>query len=144
MATFTFFHEFKRYLGDGTIDLDSHAFKWLLTNSAPNAGTNTVLTDITEISAGNGYTAGGQAADSVTWAETGAGTGVWRFSCADEVFTASGGDFAQARYLVLYDDTPTSPADPLVGFLDYGAAFTLTSGNTLTIDVGANGLFELG
>lgn len=143
MATFTVFHEFKKYLGDGTIDLDTHTFKWMLTNSAPNAGTNTVKSDITEISAGNGYTAGGQAADSVTWAETGSGTGVWRFSCAAEVFTASGGDFAQARYLVLYDDTPSSPADPLVGYLDYGAAFTLTSGNTLTIGSGTTAIFEL-
>jgi hypothetical protein len=143
MATFTFFHEFKRYLADGTMDLDTHTFRWMLSNVAPNVATNTVRADITEISAGSGYTAGGQVADSVTWTETGAGTGVWRFTCADEVFTATGGDFAQARYLVLYNDTPTSPADPLVGFLDYGAAFTLTSGNTLTIDVGANGLFEL-
>jgi hypothetical protein len=143
MATFTFFHEFKRYLADGTMDLDGHTFRWMLSNVAPNVATNTVRADITEIAAGSGYTAGGQVADSVTWTETGAGTGVWRFTCADEVFTATGGDFAQARYLVLYNDTPTSPADPLVGFLDYGAAFTLTSGNTLTIDVGANGLFEL-
>jgi hypothetical protein len=143
MATFQFFHEFKRYLADGTMDLDTHTFRWMLSNVAPNVATNTVRADITEISAGSGYTAGGQVADSVTWTETGAGTGVWRFTCADEVFTATGGDFAQARYLVLYNDTPTSPADPLVGFLDYGAAFTLTSGNTLTIDVGANGLFEL-
>lgn len=143
MATFTFFHEFKRYLADGTMDLDTHTFRWMLSNVAPNAGTNTVRADITEIAPGNGYSATGQVADSVTWTETGSGTGVWRFTCADEVFTASGGDFAQARYLVLYNDTPTSPADPLVGFLDYGAAFTLTSGNTLTIDVGANGLFEL-
>lgn len=143
MATFTFFDEFKKYLGDGTIDLDTHAFKWMLTNTAPNAGTNTVKADITEISAGNGYTAGGSSAASVTWAETGSGTGIWQFTCADLVFTASGGDFAQARYVVLYDDTPTSPADPLVGYLDYGAAFTLTNGNTLTIDVGANGVFRL-
>jgi hypothetical protein len=143
MATFQFFHEFKRYLADGTMDLDTHTFRWMLSNVAPNVATNTVRSDITEIAAGSGYTAGGQVADSVTWTETGAGTGVWRFTCADEVFTATGGDFAQARYLVLYNDTPTSPADPLVGFLDYGAAFTLTSGNTLTIDVGANGLFEL-
>lgn len=143
MATFTFFHEFKKYLGDGTIDLDTHSFKWALTNTAPTVGTDTVFLNITEIAAGNGYTAGGQTLDTVTWSETGAGLGVWRFSAADEVFTASGGSIGPFRYAVLYDDTPTSPADPLVGLLDYGANVTLTDGNSLTIDVGASGIFEL-
>ena len=143
MPTFTFFDEFKKYLGDGTIDLDTHTFKWMLTNTAPNTGTNTVKADITEISAGNGYTAGGATAGSVTWTETGAGSGIWQFACADVVFTASGGSIGPARYAVLYDDTPTSPADPLVGLLDYGTNFTITDTNSLTLDVGANGVFRL-
>lgn len=143
MATFTPFDEFKKYLGDGTIDLDTHTFKAVLTNSAPNAGTNTVLADITQIANGNGYTTGGVTLASVTWAETGAGTGVWQWTCADFSWTASGGDMAQARYVVIYDDTPTSPADPLVGYLDNGAGFTVTNGNTFSVDVGANGVFRL-
>lgn len=143
VATFTFFHEFKNNLANGTIDLDSDSFKWALSNTAPTAASDTVFTDITEIAAGNGYTAGGQAADSVTWTETAAGTGTWRFSCADEVFTASGGSIGPFQYIILYDDTPTTPADPLVGFLDFGSAVTVTDGNTFTIDVGASGIFEL-
>lgn len=143
MATFTFFDEFKKYLGDGTIDLDTHAFKAELTNTAPTTGTNTVKADITEISAGNGYTAGGATLASVTWAETGSGTGVWQFTCADITWTASGGSIGPFRYVVFYDDTPSSPADPLVGLLDYGSAVTVTDGNTFTVDVGASGLFRL-
>jgi hypothetical protein len=130
MATFTFFDEFKKYIGDGT-------------NSAPTTGTNTVKADITEISAGNGYTAGGNTLGTVTWAETGAGTGIWQFTSADSVWTASGGSIGPFRYVVLYDDTPTSPADPLVGLLDYGSNVTVTTGNTFTVDVGANGWFRL-
>ena len=88
--------------------------------------------------------AGGQAIDSVVWEETGAGTGVWRFVSADEVFTASGGSIGPFRYVVLYDDTPTSPADPLVGYLDYGTNLTVTDGNTFTVDINAtNGWFQL-
>lgn len=143
MATFTFFHEFKRYLADGTIDLDTHTFKAMLTNTAPTAATDTVKANITEISAGNGYSAGGTALSSVSWAETGAGVGTWKFSAADLAFTASGGDIAAARYVVIYDDTPTSPADPLVGYLDYGSSFTITNGNSLTVGFAANGLFTL-
>jgi hypothetical protein len=143
MATFTFFDEFKKYLGDGTIDLDTHTFKAVLTNSAPTAGTNTVLADITQIANGNGYTTGGNTLGTVTWAETGGGTGIWQFTSADSVWTASGGSIATFRYVVVYDDTPTSPADPLVGYLDYGSGVTITTGNTFTVDVGANGWFRL-
>jgi hypothetical protein len=39
---------------------------------------------------------------------------------------------------VLYNDTPTSPADPLIAFWDYGSSVTLASGETLTVDFGAN------
>jgi hypothetical protein len=51
MAAFVLLHEFGKFLGNGTIDLDTHTFKAALTNSAPTQGTNTVLTDITQISA---------------------------------------------------------------------------------------------
>lgn len=143
MATFTFFDEFKKYIGDGTADLDTHTFKIVLTNSAPTTGTNTVLADITQIANGNGYTTGGNTLGTVTWAETGGGTGIWQFTSADSVWTASGGSIGPFRYVVLYDDTPTSPADPLVGLLDYGSNVTVTTGNTFTVDVGANGWFRL-
>lgn len=143
MATFTLFDEFKKYLGDGTIDLDTHVFKIVLSNVAPTTGTNTVLADITQIASGNGYTTGGNTLGTVTWAETGGGTGIWQWTSADSVWTASGGSIATFRYVVVYDDTPTSPADPLVGMLDYGSGVTITTGNTFTVDVGANGWFRL-
>lgn len=144
MATFTFFHEFKGNLGLALINLNTNTFKIALTNTAPTVATDDELADITQISASGGYTAGaggGYALDSVSWAETGAGTGVWRFTSADEVITASGGDIGPFRYVVLYSDTSTN--DKLVGYLDYGAAVTVTDGNTFTVDVGASGWFEL-
>jgi hypothetical protein len=88
MPNLVLFHEFGKYLGDGTIDLDTHTFKAMLSNTAPTQGTNTVKADITEISAGNGYSAGGATLGSVTWTETGSGTGIWRFDSADIAFTA--------------------------------------------------------
>lgn len=143
MATFTFFDDFGLNLGEKLIDLNGDTFKWALTNTAPTAATDDALADITQISAANGYPSGGTALTSVTWAETSGGSGVWKFSAADTVFTASGGSIGPFRYAVLYDDTTTSPADALVGYLDYGSAVTITDGNTFTIDVGANGIFTL-
>lgn len=141
MATFTFFDDFKGFLGDGTIDLDTHTFKVVLTNTAPVVATDSVLADITQIANGNGYTTGGVTLSSVTWAETGAGTGIWRWNAADFSWTASGGPIATFRYPVFYDDT--SASDVLVGYLDYGAALDITDGNIFTVDIGASGIFEL-
>lgn len=143
MATFTFFDEFKKYLGDGTIDLDTHTFKAVLTNTVPVPGTDTILANITQIANSNGYTTGGVTLTSVTWTESGAGTGIWIWSAADFSWTASGGSLPTFRYIPIYDDTPTSPADPLVGYLDYGLALTVTVGNTFLVDVGASGIFDL-
>lgn len=144
MAQFTLFDEFLFYLGDGTIDLDGDTFKWALTNTSPTAADDNDFGDITEIASGSGYTAGGDAATSVTWLETGAGTGVFQFTTADQTWTASGGSIGPFRWVILYDDTPTSPvADPLVGYLDYGLAITITDGNSFTVNVGASGIFQM-
>lgn len=141
MATFVFFDEFKNKIATTAINLSSDSFKIMLSNTAPDAAAHDEVADITEISAGNGYTATGHALDSVSWAETGSGTGIWRFTSADEVFTASGGSIGPFRYVILFDDTIAG--DPLVGYLDYGSSITVTTGNTFTVDVGANGWFEL-
>lgn len=143
MANFVLFDEFGSDLGKGVHNFSTHTLKIALTNTAPTAATGATISDITQISGTNGYTTGGQALDTVTWAETSAGSGVWRLSSADEVFTASGGTMGTFQYVVLYNDTPTSPADPLIGYLDYGSGVSLTTGNTFTVDVGTNGWFEL-
>ena len=71
------------------------------------------------------------------------GSGIWRFNAADFLWTPSGADFAPFRYVVIYDDTPSSPADPLVGLWDYGTNLTVTDGATFTADIGTSGIFEL-
>jgi len=54
------------------------------------------------------------------------------------VWTAGAGDWVAFRYAVLYNDTPSSPADPLLGYWDYGSALTLGNGETFTLDFGAS------
>src|SRR4051812_5839398 len=102
MATFTRTDEFINYLGKKQMDLVNDVFKIGLTNTALSQAGTQVKADLTAISA-NG---GGEKTLTVTWAETGSGTGVWRFSiAADQVFTASGGSFGPFRYVYIYDDT---------------------------------------
>jgi hypothetical protein len=60
------------------------------------------------------------------------------------VLTASGGSVAAFQYIDIYNDDPTSPADPLICWFDYGSALTLADGETLTLDFHAtNGLFSI-
>lgn len=132
MATFTKFNQFVEDLGLGVHNLDTGALKIMLTNTAP-VSTNTVKANLTEISAGNGYTAGGTDATGV-WSETG---GTASLSGTDVVFTATGGSIGPFRYAVLYNDTPTSPADPLIGFWDNGSSITLADTETFTVDFGS-------
>jgi hypothetical protein len=141
-STFAFFHEFKKYWGDGTI-IPSHTFKVYLSNDAPVVGTDTVKADVTAITEQNGYT---EWTPTITWEETGSGTGVWRLKFdADKEWTSSGAGFGPFRYAVLYDDTPSgTPTDPLVGYWDYGSAITPTSGEKFKLDLDANfAVFEM-
>lgn len=130
MATYNKFQQFVENIAKGVHNLDGGGLKVMLVNTAPVA-TNSVKADLTEISAGNGYTAGGTAPGSQDAEHT---TGTLSLSGADVVFTASGGTIGPFRYAVLYDDTPTSPADPLIGWWDYGSAITLQDAETFTVD----------
>jgi hypothetical protein len=127
MATFTFFNSAKESIFED-MNLGSDSFKWMLTNVAPVA-TNSVPGDLTEIAAGNGYTAGGAAVTVSSSSQTG---GTYSLALNSCVFTASGGSFADFRYIVLVNTTVTK----LVGWLDYGSSYTLTDGNTFTIPAG--------
>ena len=132
MATFNKFNAFVEDLAEKVHNLGSDTLRILLTNSAPVA-TNSVKGDLTEISAGNGYTAGGTAATTSSSAQT---SGTYKLVLADVVFTASGGTIGPFRYAVLYNDT--SASDSLIGWWDYGSSITINSGETFTTDFNAS------
>jgi len=139
-ASLNRFNVFTQDLDKGNHQIGTHNFKFMLTNTLPVA-TNAVKADITEISAGNGYSAGG-AATTVTRANS---SGVDKVSGTAVTVTASGGSIGPFRYVVLYNDSQTSPVKPLVGWYDYGASITLNDTETLTITPDAtNGLFTVG
>lgn len=134
MAAFNKFNQFVEDVGIGVHDLNTGALKIMLTNTAPAAG-NAVKADLTEIAAGNGYTAGGATVANSGYSQT-SGTGT--LTGDDVVFTASGGAIGPFRYAVIYNDTPTAPADPLIGWWDYGSPVTLADTETFTVDIGSS------
>ena len=137
MATFNKFNSFVEALAEKVHNLGSDTLKVMLTNSAPSAA-NTVKANITEIAAGNGYTAGGTQAVISASSQT---SGTYKLVLADVVFTASGavGPF---RYAVLYNDTATN--DELIAYADYGSSVSLANGETFTVDFDAvNGAIQI-
>lgn len=123
MATVTKFNDFSEQLSKGNHHFGTDTFKLMLSNTAPSAA-NTVKANITEISAGNGYTAGGYAV-TVGISET---SGTTTITGAAVTITASGGTMATFRYFVLYNDTSTG--DLLVDFWDHGSGITLEDGSS--------------
>lgn len=137
MATYAKFNAFVESVAEKVFNLGSDVLKVMLTNTAPVAA-NSVKTDITEIAAGNGYTAGGTAATISSSAQT---SGTYKLVLADVVFTATG-DIGPFRYAVLYDDTATNK--DLIGNWDYGSSITIHNGDSFTVDFdGTNGVLQI-
>ena len=131
--------------GDVPMDFLSDTIQATLhtTTYVPNVDTDEAFASATnELPTANGYTAGGVVLGTKTAVYTAAG-GISTFDCADFAWTASGGDLV-FRYVVFWDNTTTAPVDALIGYLDHGVSgnFTLTNGNTITFQTGANGLLQ--
>ncbi len=106
------------------------SIKVMLVNSPVPVATNSVKLDLTEITAGNGYTAGGAAVPNPAGTRS---AGTVTLAGDKIVWTAAGGTIGPFRYPVLYNDTPIAPADPLIGWWDYGVGgVTLNDGETFS------------
>jgi hypothetical protein len=129
MATFNKFNQFVEDVAHGVHDLETDQIVVALCASA-NApvATNAVLANLTEIAYTN------LSSRNVTTTSSAETSGTYKLTLTDLVLTASGGSVAAFRYIVLYNDTPTTPADPLIGWYDYGSDLTLNDTETLTID----------
>jgi hypothetical protein len=138
MATFNKFQAFVEHLAEKVHNLGADQLAVALTTNA-NApvATNSVLGDLTQISYTN------LSSRNITTSSSAQTSGTYKLVLTDLVLTASGA-VATFRWVTIFNDTPTSPADPLIGYFDYGADLTLANGETFTIDFdGTNGLLQL-
>lgn len=94
--------------------------------NAPTAGM-AILSEITQVSYTN------LSSRNITTASSGQSGGTYSLVLTDLVLTASGA-VATFRYVVIYNDTPTSPADPLISWFDHGSDVTLAATETYTIN----------
>jgi hypothetical protein len=135
-APFNKFNVFVENLAEKVHNLQSDALKIALTNTAPVAS-NSVLADITEISYTN------LSSRALTVASSSQSSGVYKLVINDLVLSATG-SVGPFRYFVLYNDTPTSPADPLIGWYDNGSSVSMSNGQQFTVDFdGTGGVFTI-
>ena len=127
------------------MDLESDQIVVALSNTAPSSEAsdpstdgNGVLANVTEISYTN------CSSRNVTTTSSAQSSGTYKLVLTDLQLTASGGTVGPFRYIYLYNDTVTSPADPIIGYYDYASSLTLNDGDSFTIDFSAtNGVLQL-
>lgn len=137
MATYVKYETFIENLMNKLIDAFGTTDTWkaVIHTDAPTVATDNAVSDLTQIGGSNGYTTGG---DNITYNSTRSGATVTA-TATDVVWTASGGNLGSSttgRYFSIYDDT--SAADNLLCSYDYGATFTVATGETMTLDFGAS------
>ena len=126
------------------VDAASDQFTIALSNTAPGSeGTpptgdgDGVLANVTEVV----YTF--CSSRNLTTASSSQTGGTYTLDFNNLTLTASGGTVGAFRYVYVYDDTVTVPADPLVCYFDYGSSITLADGETLDININASGLYTV-
>jgi len=139
MAVYNKHQPFVEHIAKGVHNLLTGALTVALcaTANAPVAA-NAVLADLTQIAYTN------LSSRVLTVSSCVQTSGVLKLVIADLTLTASGGAVAAFRYIDIYNDTPTSPADPLICWFDYGSSLTLADTETLLLDFdGTNGLLQI-
>jgi hypothetical protein len=132
MVTYNKFEAFVEHLMNKAVDLFGSpigdSLKITLHSVAPVA-TNSLLADLTQIAAGNGYTTDGTAVPDINATRTG---GVVTLTGDALVFTGGPAAMASFRYYAMHDTTAAS--DPLIAWWDHGSAVVLNNGDTFTIN----------
>lgn len=139
MATFNKLNGFVEHLAEKVHNLGSDQLAVALSNTAPGSESTPptgstaacILANVTQISYTN------LSSRNVTTSSSSQSGGTYSLVCDDLVLTASG-SVGPFRYVYLLNDTPTSPADPLIAYWDYGSSISLSSGETFTVNFGAN------
>jgi hypothetical protein len=142
-STLTLYNDFKLELGKEGHNFSSDALKLMLVTSAytPNYNTHTQKSDITnELSAANGYTAGGYSLSTVTWAMVSNNA---RLDFADLDIEASGGSLVFRRGIIYNDSNASDKLIADILFDNTPADITITTGNIRRLKIDVNGLLEL-
>ena len=145
-TAWTFYNDAKKKIGNGTILLDAGIWKMELATSASNASTTTLSigSQITgEIAVAGGYAAGGRTIAGIAWTTAGDPASV-KWDATDLVFTASGANLSNIKFAIIRNSVGSTTSGHLLVWSRLSTAqFSVTSGNTLTVQFAAAGIFTL-
>lgn len=130
------YNKFECFVGDLGLkvhNLNTDTINCYLTVNAPSTSLDSIKTDLAELATGGGYTG---AKDITNTYSEAAGTGT--LAATDVVWTGTGTGFGPIQYAVIYNDNPTSPLDPLIGWWNYGSTVSVGNGETFTVNFGTN------
>ena len=128
MATYNKFSQFVEDLNNGVHNMSSDQLVVALSNTQPVAA-NSVLADIAEISYTN---LDSRLLNTLSSGQTG---GTYSLVLEDLVLTASG-TVPTFQFVAIYNDIPTSPADPLVNWYEATSPIDMVAPETFTINFG--------
>lgn len=133
-AAWKVYNEAKAYIVNGTVDLDAATLRMALHKSTSNASTFTLSTyaSINNVVNASGYTGVKNLTASVV---AGATASTYKFTFGSVIFTASGADITSIMYAVIY----VSNGKAICWSKLSTGAFSVTSGNTLTVAPNATG-----
>lgn len=145
MPVFNKVKGFVEHMAEGVHSLGSDQLVIALSNTAPSSEstdptvltTSAILANVSQIDYTN------VSSRNITTTSSAQTLGTYKLTLTDLVlsFAGSVGPF---RYVYVYNDTPTSPADPLIAYYDYGVSLSFISGESLRIDFDdANGAFTI-
>ena len=140
MVAFTKLNGFVEHLAEGVHNLGSGQLVVALSNTAGDITTLNGSTSACVLANLSAFTYTNLSSRNVTTSSSSQTSGTYSLVTTDLVLTSSGGSTGPLRYVFLYNDTPTSPADPMIGYYDYGSSITLADTETLTIDFGSSTL----
>lgn len=134
-------NKLKFMLARKAIDFETDSFIIILMESGYvfNPDTDHGYADIknSELATANGYIAGAKTLAGVTITEDNVNDRC-SITWSNVVWTANGGSIGPSPGAIIFDDTVTAngtlwPADPIIGYIDFGGDQTQADGGTATI-----------
>ena len=143
-GNWTLYNKARKKLVNGTFDLDTNVFRCKLYKGQAAASVSlSTLSLLSQIGTTNAaanvsaYTLSSPALTAL------AASATHKFTANNLVVTASGGNAASVQYAVVYNSLSAGGGHVLMWCKLSTAAFTVTSGNTLTINTPTNGFFVI-
>lgn len=136
----------KKKIGNGTLPLDSTAFRMQLHTSASNANTATLGTIASvdnQVSEANGYSSSGKVLTGEVWT-VGASAAQYKFDSDDVFWSAAGGSISAIKFAVIWISGASAGARHLLCRSQLSTSeFAISTGNRLTIAMNASGILTL-